>query len=59
MEKVYELELDADQICRACLTRNSALENLFCSEIVDGDIMPMPDVFEAVTGIQASINLTI
>lgn len=51
---MYELEVDAKQMCRACLSRNSEMGNLFCSEIVDGDIVPMPDVYETVTGIQVS-----
>lgn len=54
MENLYKLELDADQMCRACLTRNTAVENMFCSEIVDGEIVPMPDVFETVTGMQVN-----
>lgn len=52
MEKIYKLELDVDQMCRTCLDKNILLENLFCSEIVDGDIVPIPDVYESVLGSQ-------
>lgn len=46
------LEVDANRMCRACLTKNSELRDIFCREIVDGDIVLMPAVFECVTGIQ-------
>lgn len=55
MENFYKLEVDAEQMCRACLVRNSTMENIFCSEIVDGEIVPMPNVYETVTGMQVSL----
>lgn len=44
-------------MCRACLSKNTPLSNLFCSEIVDGDIVLMPVVFETVTGLQVIISV--
>lgn len=57
MDSIYKLEVDADQMCRACLSKNTPLSNLFCSEIVDGDIVLMPVVFETVTGLQVIISV--
>lgn len=52
MDKTYKLELNSNEMCRVCLARSCSLTNLFCNEIVDGDIMAMPDIFETVTEIK-------
>lgn len=57
MDTKYKLELDSSEICRGCLARNCQLTNLMCNEIVDGDILPMPSVYETVTGLPVELLL--
>lgn len=55
MDNKYKLELDSSEMCRGCLARNCPLTNLMCNEIVDGDILPMPTVYESVTGLPVKL----
>uniref|UniRef100_A0A182HYG0 Uncharacterized protein n=2 Tax=Anopheles arabiensis TaxID=7173 RepID=A0A182HYG0_ANOAR len=47
-----ELTISAEEICRACLAAvdRTQLKPIFCSEILDGRIVPFPSVLELATG---------
>lgn len=51
METKYTFDWDSNEMCRGCLARKGQMTNLMCNEIVDGDILPMPSVYESVTGL--------
>lgn len=51
MENQYQLDLDTTEICRACLAKNCTLNNLYCNQIVDGEIVSMPMVYSIGTGL--------
>lgn len=38
------LDIDADTVCRMCLSQPSQLQNLFSSTIVDGYIIRIPEM---------------
>lgn len=46
-----EIDINKDEICRACLDRNKKdeLKNIFSTDIVNGDIVFFSDIFEAAT----------
>lgn len=46
-----ELDINKDEICRACLDRNKKdeLKSIFSRDIVGNDIVLLSDIFEAAT----------
>lgn len=46
-----EIDINKDEICRACLDRNKKdeLKSIFSTDIVNGDIVLFSDIFEAAT----------
>lgn len=54
MEDMYELNVNSDEMCRNCLARNCQLKSLFRCDIVDGEIWPLPKVYQSVTNIAVS-----
>lgn len=56
MESSYELNINPNVMCRICLAENDNMKSIFCNEIVNGEIVPFPKVFETVTGIPVILN---
>lgn len=54
IEDAYELSINSDEICRNCLSRNCQLKSLFRCDIIDGDIWPLPKVYQSVTSLTVS-----
>lgn len=46
-----EIEINKDEICRACLDRNKKdeLKSIFSTDIVNGDIVLFSDIYEVAT----------
>lgn len=51
----YELEINPTNTCRTCLSQYNELNNIFCKEIVDGEIVPFPMILEECCEIQVSV----
>lgn len=54
MDHGYELNINSDEMCRNCLARNCQLKSLFRFDIIDGEICPLPKVYQSVTNIAVS-----
>lgn len=54
MTEEYQLELNSNEICRNCLAQNGQLKSLFRCDIIDGEIWPIPKVYQSITNI--SVN---
>lgn len=50
----YNLEINPDQLCVACLSQDNALKNLFTVEIVDGRILPLQKIYEELTSVKVN-----
>ncbi|XP_059612260.1 zinc finger protein 197-like [Phlebotomus argentipes] len=48
----YELDISPENLCRICLAQDQAVKTIFCSEIVDGNIVNFPAVIESVLDIR-------
>lgn len=53
-----ELQVNADEMCRTCLGQfaPNQLKPIFCNEILDGKIVPFPQVLESAMGIKPVKN---
>lgn len=53
-----ELQVNADEMCRTCLGQFplNQLKPIFCNEILDGKIVPFPQVYETTLGIKPVKN---
>lgn len=51
----YELDINPNEICRACLGQDCELKNIFISDIIDGKIIKFPKVMEIAVNIIVSI----
>lgn len=51
----YELDINPNEICRACLGQECELKNIFVSDIVDGKIIKFPKVMEYAVNIVVSM----
>lgn len=51
-----ELDINKDEICRACLDRNKKdeLKSIFSRDIVGNDIVLLSDIFEAATNFKVN-----
>lgn len=54
MDDVYALSINSEEMCRNCLARNCQLKSLFRCDIIDGEICPLPKVYQSVTNIAVS-----
>lgn len=54
MAEIYELDVNSNEMCRNCLARNCQLKSLFRCDIIDGEIWPIPKVYQNVTNISVS-----
>lgn len=57
MIDVYQLDVDSNEMCRNCLARNCQLKSLFRCDIIDGEIWPIPKVYQNVTNISVNYVL--
>lgn len=55
VDEIYELDVNSNEMCRNCLARNCQLKSLFRCDIVDGEIWPIPKVYQNVTNISVSL----
>lgn len=56
MEEEYHLDLNSNELCRICLTRNCQLKTLFRCDIIDGEILRIPKVYKNITNIAVSLH---
>lgn len=40
----YELDINPKKVCRLCLSQPPTLQNIFSKSVVDGYIIPVPDM---------------
>lgn len=53
-ETYCEVNLNPEIICRMCLEPSDNLQNIFVQEIIDGQLFPIPKLFQKVLHIRVS-----
>lgn len=53
------LDIDAENVCRICLSQPQNLQNIFTNTIVDGYIIPIPEMVKYCLDIKVSTSYTI